>query len=126
LIFRNPAAQKDAHDWQENNGAEAMTKTKHRDMADSIAQWAESTPRIRRVWLGNGELEVAVELDPVGDSEETLAVWIANAGSWQSQLRKRVSAPVELGWLDPDAASSGVRAELDEDKALVYERAPLA
>ena len=82
-----------------------MTYSKHKDMADSIARWAAGTPRVRRVWLfandapqearGNGQIEVALELEPVGDSEETLAIWMANAGSWQSQLRNRVAAAVE-------------------------------
>ena len=110
-----------------------MTKTETKDLTDSIAQWAAGNPRIRRVWLfgngapqdhsGNGRIELAVELEPVVDSEETLAIWIANAGSWQSQLRKRVSAPVELEWFDPDGGIAAVQARLDEDKALVYERA---
>lgn len=108
-----------------------MTTTKEKDR-DSIAQWAAGNPRIRRVWLiangsrqdrGNGQIEVAVELEPVFDSEETLAIWIAHAGSWQSQLRKRVSAPVELEWFDPDGGIPAIQARLDEDKTLVYERA---
>jgi predicted nucleotidyltransferase len=104
-----------------------MTKTKEKDL-DSIAQWAAGNARIRRVWLfGNGSrhdhrdkgrIEVAVELEPVFDSEETLTIWIANAGSWQSQLRQRLSAPVGLEWFDPDGGTA-----LDEAKQLVYERA---
>lgn len=105
-----------------------MTKTKQKDTADSIARWAAGNPRIRRVWLllNGAPLEVAVELEPVGDSEETLAIWIANAGSWQSQLRNRLSAAVELEWFDPDGDGGAIQARLDEDKALVYERAPLS
>jgi hypothetical protein len=112
-----------------------MTMSKHRDMADSIARWAAGTPRIRRVWLfangarreapGNGQIEVAVELEPVGDSEETLAIWMANAGSWQSQLRNRVSTALELEWFDPDGGAAEIQTRLNEEKALVYERAPL-
>jgi hypothetical protein len=112
-----------------------MTKSKHKDMADSIARWAAGTPRVRRVWLfangapqearGNGQIEVALELEPVGDSEETLAIWMANAGSWQSQLRNRVAAAVELEWFDPDGGAAAIEGRLSEEKALVYERAPL-
>lgn len=108
-----------------------MTKTKQANMADTIARWAAGTPRIRRVWLlsngarGNGHIEVAVELEPVGDSEETLAIWIANGGSWQSQLRNRVSPAVELEWFDPDGSDAAIDGRLGDGKALVYERAPL-
>lgn len=113
-----------------------MTKTREMHMVESIARWAAGTPRIRRVWLfsngagqqarGNGHVEVAVELEPVGDSEETLAIWIAHAGSWQSQLRNRVSPGLELEWFDPDGGAAAIEGRLGEDKALVYERAPLA
>jgi hypothetical protein len=108
-----------------------MTKMKDKHLTDSIAQWAAGNPRIRRVWLvrngswqqhrANAHLELAVELEPVFDSEETLTVWMANAGSWQSQLRQRVAAPVELEWFDADGGA--IQPTLEEDKALVYERA---
>jgi hypothetical protein len=112
-----------------------MTKSKHKDMADSIARWAAGTPRVRRVWLfangaaqmalGNAQIEVALELEPVGDSEETLAIWMANARSWQSQLRNRVAAAVELEWFDPDGGDAAIEGRPSGERALVYERAPL-
>ena len=108
-----------------------MTKTREKELTDSITRWAAGNPRIRRVWLfrngarqdrrHNGQIEIAVELEPVFDSEETLTVWMANAGSWQSQLSKRVAAPVELEWFDPDGGA--IQPTLEQDKALVYERA---
>lgn len=89
-------------------------------VAESIARWAAGNPDIRRAWMyGNGEVNIAVELEPVGDSEETLATWMARAGLWRSQLQRRISVPFELEWLDPDVGS----AALDEAKQLVYERA---
>lgn len=105
-----------------------MTTTKQKELTDSIAQWAAGNPRIRRVWLfgngsgqdrrANGQIEVAVELEPVFDSEETLAAWMAHGGLWRSQLQRRISVPVDLEWFDPDVGSTA----LDEAKLLVYER----
>jgi len=53
-------------------------------VADSIARWAAENPEVRRVWVfgsrakgthgPNSEIDIAVELEPVGDSEETLRV----------------------------------------------------
>lgn len=85
--------------------------------ADSIARWAAGNPHIRRAWV-YGNLNVAVELEPVGDSEETLAAWMAKAGLWRSQLQSRMSAPVDLEWFDPDGSTV-----LDAARVLVYERA---
>jgi len=102
-------------------------KEKEKELTDSIAQWAAGNPRIRRVWLfrngsrrkqrGNGPIEVALELEPAFDSEETLAAWMAHGGLWRSQLQRRVSAPLDLEWFDPDGSTA-----LDDAKVLVYER----
>ena len=51
------------------------------------------------------------------DSEETLAAWMAHGGLWRSQLQRRISAPLDLEWFDPDGGSA-----LDDAKVLVYER----
>ena len=88
-----------------------------KNVAKAIARWAAGNPDIRRAWV-YGNTNVAVELEPVGDSEETLAAWMANAGVWRSQLQSRISVPVELEWFDPDVGSTA----LAEPKVLVYER----
>lgn len=91
-----------------------------KNIAEAIAEWAAENPDIRRAWVyGNGNLNIALELEPAGDSEETLAAWMAHAGAWRSQLQRRISVPVELEWFDPDVRS----AALTEAKKLVYERA---
>jgi len=99
---------------------------------EAIAQWAAANPHVRRMWLygsrakgthrPNSNINIAVELDPVGDSEETLAVWMANAGLWQSQLQSRIAPAVDLQWFDPDGGTRTIEAALNEAKALVYER----
>jgi hypothetical protein len=70
---------------------------------DLVADWAAQRPRIRRVWISAAE-RIALELEPVADSEETLAVWITNCGKWHAELEVRLGRPVSLAWLDPDAA----------------------
>ncbi len=98
---------------------------------ETIAQWAAQHRRIRRVWLvgdaakgarapGEG-VDIAVEVEPVGDSEETLAVWLANEGAWQAQLRNRLSRSVALEWVDTDGTRT-TESMRDEAKLLVYDR----
>jgi len=102
------------------------------DMADAIARWAAQNPRIRRVWAygsrakgthrPDSDIDLAVELEPVADSEEALAVWMGHAGSWRWQLQSRISPKVDLEWFDPDGTTRAIAAALDEAKVLIYER----
>lgn len=85
-------------------------------MHQAIADWASRHPRIRRVWAGDGRL--ALELEPVADSEETLAVWMAHGQLWSDEVRARIDPQLELAWFDPDGAS----LPLEQAKLLVYER----
>jgi hypothetical protein len=97
-----------------------------------IAHWAAANPKIRRVWLiaspgrdaaQSEDIAVTVELQPVGDSEETLAVWMAHCEQWRKELEARVGHPVPLDWRDTDGATSALPPDADEASALVYERA---
>jgi len=114
--------------WSSQRCAEAGRET-----SDSIARWAAEHRQFRRVWLygspakgthrPDSDINIAVELEPVGDSEETLAVWIANAGSWQLQLQTRIAPKVDLEWFDPDGSTRTLQAAQEEAKVLIYERA---
>jgi len=98
-----------------------------------IEQWAAANPKIRRVWLcGNpaGDrrgaddfIEIALELQPVADSEESFAVWMANCEKWRLELQARTGRPIDLHWFDTDEAPTPIQARSDERRALVYERA---
>ena len=100
-------------------------------VTNSIAQWAAERPEVRRVWLfGNRvkithnpeSIDIAVELEPVGDSEETLTRWIAYADLWKSQLQNRVDSRVDLQWFDPDGSTPTTKAGLLDARVLIYER----
>jgi hypothetical protein len=89
---------------------------------DAVAEWAGRNPKIKRAWM-LGDAEIAVEIQPVADSEETFAVWLAKGEQWRSQLRTRIGPQVELVWIDPDRDEPSLGKELEEAKVLVYERA---
>lgn len=105
-------------------------------VADSIARWAEATPKVRRVWVfgsrakgthqPDSDIDIAVELEPVADSEETITRWIANSALWRSQLQSRIVERVDLEWFDPDGSTPTIAAGLNEAKVLIYERATCA
>ena len=82
-----------------------------------VAEWAERNPKVRRVWTserGDDAVAISLELQPVPDSEETFAVWIANCEKWRVELQDRIGRSVDLEWLDPD---DGARVN-----TLIYER----
>ena len=97
----------------------------------AVAEWAARNPEIMRAWMlgepaadepEDHEFEIAVELQPVADSEETIGVWLAKGAQRQSQLRARFGK-VQLVWVDPDLDEPALGKELEEAKVLVYERA---
>jgi hypothetical protein len=110
----------------------ASSDGRGRPLTEILTDWAADNPQIRRVWLFRGRpgqdgpeevLDIALELHPVPDSEETLLVWTANCGKWRRQLAARMGGPVSLDWLDPDGGTRPGQAGVDEIKSLVYERA---
>jgi uncharacterized protein len=103
------------------------------DIRNATVSWAESVPRVRRVWVfgsraegkprPDSDIDIAVELEPVVDSEEALPYWIAYSEKWQSQLQRELAYPVDLDWFDPDGSTPRIQAALDKGAILVYERA---
>jgi predicted nucleotidyltransferase len=99
----------------------------HGKETEKLASWAAAHPRIRRVWFFDGsakrnarsdtDLDIAIEMEPVADSEETIAHWIAHAEEWQTQLEECVGTSVDLEWFDPD-----VDAPLGDKAILAYDR----
>ena len=81
---------------------------------------------IRRVWTceshAPGALAVALELQPVGDSEETAAVWLANCERWRRDLARRLRRVVELEWIDRDEPGAANQPAPGEVRTLIYER----
>ncbi|MEN3354076.1 MAG: uncharacterized protein V7640_2234 [Betaproteobacteria bacterium] len=103
------------------------------DVRTAISDWAESTPRVRRIWLfgsrardahrEDSDIDIALEIEPVGDSEETLAVWMVNSDKWQAQLQQHTNLEVDLEWFDPDGSTPKVHRALREASILLYDRA---
>jgi hypothetical protein len=89
-------------------------------LPEAIAAWAAGDPKIKRVWLADREeeVDVTVEPQPVTDSEETFAVWIANCEFWRSELQARIGGTFDLRWFDPNGVGPKT------GKVLVYEWAP--
>src|SRR3954452_8333315 len=89
---------------------------------EALVQWAEANPRVRRVWVYGSasrrneqrdtDLDVAIELAPAVDGDETLALWMANAEKWHDELEARTGISVGLEWFDPDTEAPPPSARL--------------
>jgi predicted nucleotidyltransferase len=93
----------------------------------ALVAWAEANPRVRRIWVHGGgtlrdgardsDLDLAIELAPAVDGDETLALWIANAEKWHDELERSTGTSIDLDWFDPD-----IDEPLDASAKLAYER----
>ena len=86
-----------------------------------IADWATVHPRIRRAWIAGAdpwgcEL-ISLEVEPVPDSGETFAVWMANCRRWHGELEARLGRQVRLSWVDLDVMTGVEGSELVYDCA---------
>jgi hypothetical protein len=92
-------------------------------LSTAVADWAAGHPDIERIWMlarpAGEPIELVAELQPAVDGEETLALWLANAGRWRRELEEHFREPVRLDWCDPD----GAVGPPDEARTLVYARA---
>lgn len=105
-----------------------------RQALEAIAAWASRHDEVRRVWVigsrargtaqPESDLDVAIELVPVPDSEETMPAWMANAEAWREELQQRVRPKVDLKWVDADHGSPDTRRAAAEGQLLAYERVP--
>jgi predicted nucleotidyltransferase len=79
--------------------------------------------RVKGGYRPDSDLDIAVEAEPVPDSEEALVVWMNQSENWKAQLQQKVSLAVDLDWFDPDGSTPRIYSALEEAKDLVYERA---
>lgn len=74
-----------------------------------LCDWAQSAGCIRQIWIfgsrvrGEGrfdsDLDVAVEMDPIGRDEQAQTGWMALAPKWRVELKKALSVPLDLQWV---------------------------
>ena len=103
-----------------------------RSTLDAIAAWATKHEKVRRVWVigsraggtahEGADLDIALELAPAPDGEETIAEWMVHADEWRAELQSGLRPKVDLQWVDPDTASNETRDAASEGKLLAYER----
>ena len=98
-----------------------------------LRAWALATPCVRKVsifgsWAkgtsrDDSDLDVAVEIDPVGSDESAYVSWFHEKAPWHTELQQQLDVKLDLEWFDPAGSTPTIAKGLSEANVVVYERA---
>jgi uncharacterized protein len=98
-----------------------------------LRAWATKEPFVRRLWVfgsrlrgtqrTDSDLDVALEIDPVGNDEIPLTSWLSGAAQWRAELQARLPYVLDLQLYDATGHQSNVVQYVNCCGALVYDRA---
>lgn len=104
-----------------------------RPVALELTAWAHRTACVRRVWIfgsrargdhtRTSDVDVALDIDPVGNDESAEVSFIATAWKWRDELDARIPYKLHLQWYDPSGSTPPVQRGVETSGILVYERA---
>ena len=93
-----------------------------------IRQWGCLQPTIRRIWVygsrvrgtqsDESDLDIAIEIDPIGTDEESQLVWTRRKAEWVNSLKAISPFEIHLEMLGTPKVSE----YLEECSKLIFER----
>jgi predicted nucleotidyltransferase len=102
-------------------------------VANHLSSWARGVKCVRRLWIygsrargdsgPDSDLDVAVEIDPIGNDESAEVSFISTASQWRSELEPYIPFKLHLQWYDPEGSYVEVQRGVEKSGVLVYERA---
>lgn len=102
-----------------------------RPVAETLRVWASAKPFVRRMWIygsrakgtstAESDLDVALQIDSVGNDETSYTSFVYEAKGWRSELQLCLPYELHLKWYD--STNAPVRDGVDSAGILVYERA---
>lgn len=97
-----------------------------------LRDWAAENPFVRRLWVfgsrlrGNqrddSDIDVALEIDPIGNDEIPLTSWISSSDRWREELQPKLPHQLDLQFYDSTDQKSHVVQYINCCSALIYER----
>lgn len=98
----------------------------------TLRSWAESQPHVRRLWIFgsrlkgtqrvDSDLDIAMEVDPVGGDETAAVTWVAHRQEWERALAMLTRYNVQLHEFDSTNPTSKVVGYVSCCSVLVYAR----
>ena len=82
--------------------------------------------RIRGEARPDSDLDVAVEIDPVGRDDQAQLSWQDLSPVWRTELKKALSVPLDLQWIGEEGAHlPNLDVYLAQSSLLIYQRSDL-
>ena len=105
-----------------------------RPAAETLRAWAGSNAFVRRLWIfgsqergeatPDSDLDVAIEIDPLGNDESAYTSFVHEAGNWRAELQPMLTYKLHLKWYDE--SNRPVWDGVNSDGIQVYGRADLS
>lgn len=76
--------------------------------------------RARGDYRPNSDVDLALEIDPIGNDEDALTSWVSESSGWRTQLSAIIPGEVDLDLYDSSDAHSVVKDAVDREGLLVY------
>lgn len=101
---------------------------------DQLRAWALGRLYVKRMWiygsratgtaLPQSDLDVAIEIDPVGNDEDSLDSIVSERCHWVAQLQPHLPYTLHLEWYDPKGRNAVVQHAVEVDGILIFDRTP--
>jgi len=95
-------------------------------------EWSRNEPSIRRVFIygsraqGNprqdSDLDVGVEIEPTGQDESALAIFIQESDRWKEELQPLIPWPLHFELNDARAGTPTIAHGKEEGHIIIYEQ----
>ena len=102
------------------------------DAMRALCGWARGHPFVKRLWIFgsrlkgvqrlDSDLDVALEIDPIGRDEIALTSWIRHSSEWKDELAPLTRYPIDLQFYDPTDRKCRIVDYVACCAALIYER----
>lgn len=103
-------------------------------VAEKLRVWALARPYVKKVWiygsrakggsLPDSDLDVAIEIHPVGNDEDTYTSIVSERQKWITELQPQLPYSLHLEWYDPNGRNAVVQHAVDVDGIVIFERTP--
>lgn len=97
-----------------------------------LRAWALAHPYVKKVWIYGSrakgtpspcsDLDVAIEIDPVGNDEDAYTSFVSEHQKWHNELQPQLPYTLHLEWYDPTGRNAVVQCAVNAKNIVIYER----